>query len=66
MRCRCCDVELTDYECSIKGVVTNMYLDSCCICLKESGVKYVGNPRLIGEESGSLLEDGEMSEVREQ
>ena len=46
MRCRCCDVNLTDYECSLRGVVTNKYLDTCVRCLKEADIAYVGNPML--------------------
>ena len=38
MRCVCCDKELTDYEATIKNVRTNVYLDMCKGCIKESGI----------------------------
>ena len=32
MRCRCCDVALTDYEATRKSVTTNEYYDMCNRC----------------------------------
>ena len=34
MRCRCCNIALTDYEATRKSVVTNEYLDMCNKCFK--------------------------------
>lgn len=34
MRCRACDIELTDYESTRKSLLTNEYVDLCNNCYK--------------------------------
>jgi len=41
MRCYCCDVELSDYECTLRGSVSNQYLDMCMECITASGISAV-------------------------
>lgn len=36
IRCRACDDELTDTECTVKNDITNDYEDMCKECLTES------------------------------
>lgn len=50
MRCQCCDKVLTDYESSIKGGLTNTYLNTCVSCLKSIDIPYVGNQYLESNE----------------
>lgn len=59
MRCRCCDVALTDYEATVKGEVSGEYLDMCRKCLKESEILYTDRPDLA---DGNEVED----EIEEQ
>jgi hypothetical protein len=54
MRCYCCDVQLTDYEATIKDEHTKEYLDMCSSCIKISGIEtlvtLVDRPDLNHEE----------------
>ena len=38
MRCICCNVELSDYEATIRSRSTREYLDTCGSCLREAGI----------------------------
>ena len=38
MRCYACDAELTDYEATLKSLVTEEYLDLCSHCLSETEI----------------------------
>lgn len=35
MRCSCCNHRLSDYETTLKHVITGAYLDTCLDCLSE-------------------------------
>lgn len=38
MHCICCDKPLTDYEATLRDERTDVYLDMCKVCIKESGI----------------------------
>ena len=46
MRCKACDVGLTDYESTRKSVITGEYLDLCNECYKyiKEDVHVIDNP----------------------
>ena len=46
MRCQSCDKNLSDYECSLRNAIDNTYVDMCCECITESGIKVRGNTKL--------------------
>jgi hypothetical protein len=45
MRCKSCNVLLTDYEATIRGSNTGDYFDLCTSCLKEVAVSIEINDR---------------------
>ena len=47
MRCFACNKKLTDYECSLKSVETQDYLDGCVKCLQGLSIVVAGNSSLI-------------------
>lgn len=38
MRCDCCNVNLSDYESVLKHPETGQYLDTCLVCLEDTGI----------------------------
>lgn len=65
MRCKCCDSLLTDYESSIKGELSNTYLDTCITCLKDLGIAYYGNPSNEVNSDGEICNTDELPELWE-
>lgn len=56
MRCRACDVDLSDFECSITSDNTGEYLDLCSRCLS-----YIRNVCFTSE--NFLLYDPDMDDL---
>lgn len=66
MKCRCCDVTLTDYETSVKGKLSDTYLDTCVACLKKAEIDYYGNAQLEGGDDGEVCSTDSLPELWEQ
>jgi hypothetical protein len=46
MRCDCCNRALSDYECSLKSVATDAYMNTCVKCLMGLQISVKGNGML--------------------
>jgi len=46
MRCDCCNRALSDYECSLKSVATDAYMNTCVKCLTGLQIPVKGNGML--------------------
>ena len=46
MKCSCCNRTLSDYECSLKSVSTDAYMDTCVKCLTGLNIPTKGNGML--------------------
>ena len=51
MKCRACDAFLSDYEASVRSVITRDYVMLCKVCLEsiKTDLLAVGNPSLMSE-----------------
>ena len=59
MRCRCCNVLLTDFETTRKSLITNDYYDTCNTCFKtiKDDLVYKDRIDLISNNDLDDLED---------
>ena len=61
MRCRACNELLSDYESTLRSIVTRDYIGLCKVCLGsiKTDVLAVGNTSLMGDDDDDLGEGTE-------
>lgn len=59
MRCYCCNVNLSNYESTLKHPDTGQYLDTCLQCLPDTGIIPI-TPKTIQPQHGWDEEDAEL------
>lgn len=45
MRCDCCNRNLSDYESTLKSLMTGEFLNTCMRCLQDTGIEFIGNSK---------------------